>query len=574
MTTSDLKITMAIKPKHPTRKAVDNVLDSRGDLLNIVTVNTAQQAVALMDTSRVALYIDGAYYPVDVDNVQEQIDLVAAGEDPTVEQDLEFGTPGIENFLGIPEDELPIQKNMEAYAGILRGDLIKVLEPNDTYDKRGYYAAITFDTDGASNAGYSEIKLNDENLESSKTIYFGENEEDVLKARFILTAKYTPVNSSAEEGEAAEGEDTAETEEAEAQDILEAIENRLRPLEIILSTNTKLGLPAISVDGKEYQTLQDAIAAISTSGTIRVAKALTLSNYVIIGGGKEITIELDNTTINLELKKYFYVYNGATLNIIGKGTVQELTPYFAPIMLVNTNEASSASVYIGEGVLCAGWSGVFFDKASYNLHAVVDGDLECRNDGSQDGFAFYANGNVKSGSAVLNGHLFGEGFGVYCPANVDVVVSGKVDATQSGVEVKGGSLTIKRTAVINTTCKEVSMTANNNGTVSTGCGVAVAYAVKDRKMDVVIEGGIISGGCAFMQGNPSNIDGALDHTSVKILDGTFASSGEETVKVLEEDGLKNFIYGGEYTHAPEEKFLAPGYEASMGNGRYVVAKKA
>ena len=561
--TSDVKITMAIKPKHPTRKAVDSVLDNRGDLLNLVTVNTAQQAIALMDTCYVAIVVDGSYYPVEVENVAEQLDLVIAGEAPTVEQDVEFGVPGIENFVGAPEEDLPIQKDMKVYAGILKGNLIKIYEPTEAYDKRGYYVSLTFDSAAAGNAGYTEIMLNGEAIADTNLLYLGASELDVAKARFMLTANYTPTNAAAEEDE----------EEVEASLVTEALENRLSPLELILSTNDKVGVPAISVDGKEYSTLQDAIEAISTSGTIHVAKSLNLSDSVTINGGKEIYLELDNATITFAKNKRINVLGGADLSVMGTGAIVEAEPYYAPIMCTNLDPKLEINVYIDKGIKLSGWAGLFYNKASYNINAVVDGEIEFKNDGSDDGAGLYVNGNVLSGSCVLNGWIHGEGHGVYCPGNIDLIICSKIEGTQGGVEVKSGTLTIAKTANISTSyVGEATMVANNNGTCSTGCGLAVAYAVVDRQMRVIVNGGTISGACAFMQGNPSKIKGALEHTEVSILDGLFTSSGEEVVKTFEEDGLNKFIMGGKFNKEPDKKFLAPGYTVEMVNGRYTVSK--
>ena len=86
------KILVAVKPKYPTRKATDKVLTkNESNFIDVVEVDVARQVIALLDTSYVAIIKDDQYYPVDVDNVFEQYEHLAAGEDLTVEADEKFG---------------------------------------------------------------------------------------------------------------------------------------------------------------------------------------------------------------------------------------------------------------------------------------------------------------------------------------------------------------------------------------------------------------------------------------------------------------------------------------------------
>ena len=115
---NDTKAFFAVKAKHPTRKAADKILGINGVdgysepgctvkaspdlaiedatvnldeyLVDIIEIKSPRQALAVMDTSYVAIMHEDKFYPVDETNVDEQFALVVAEEAPTVEEDAEF----------------------------------------------------------------------------------------------------------------------------------------------------------------------------------------------------------------------------------------------------------------------------------------------------------------------------------------------------------------------------------------------------------------------------------------------------------------------------------------------------
>lgn len=211
------KIYIAVKPKYPTRKAVDRVLTKNADnFVDIAEANVARQVIAILDTAFVAIVKDDKYYPVDETNVYEQYDLIAAGEEPTVEADINFGVKKLEYFFSIPEEEDAenldkVQDKVQIYNAILSGKLVKIEDYAslgiDAIDKNGYWFAIKFNKSGATNEGYTEVKMHGEEeelVDGVNYIYMGKSQEDVASKVLSVSAEYTPTNAE-EENTADEG---------------------------------------------------------------------------------------------------------------------------------------------------------------------------------------------------------------------------------------------------------------------------------------------------------------------------------------------------------------------------------
>ena len=227
------KIFVAIKPKYPTRKATDKVLTKNEEnFVDIVEVDVARQVIALLDTSYVAIIKDDQYYPVDVDNVFEQYEHLAAGEDLTVEADEKFGIKKLDSFFSVPEEGdaeglEKIQDKVQIYNAILSGKLIKVEDYSklgiEAIDKNGFWFAIKLDKAGAEAEGYSEIKLfgEEEELQDGVNyIYMGKFQEDVASKVISVSSEYTEKEESTEEGGEEDGlapaDESGSTEDGES----------------------------------------------------------------------------------------------------------------------------------------------------------------------------------------------------------------------------------------------------------------------------------------------------------------------------------------------------------------------
>ena len=241
-------VKFAVKPKHPLRKAVDDVLYPHKDFLDIVECGAGAQALTWLKNSHVAIMDDaGKYYPVDEDNILEQFDLVAAGEAPTVEEDAEFGIPKLTAYVTDPitggetaeSDVLGvqlghIQDGVEIYNGIATGVLYKVtnytgFNSADVNEQNGYYLVFFNKVADAEAAGYTDQKFfvvggtgnkvtPDEGM---NIIFLGATPADAYKKKLGMTATLT-TKTTADDG----------TEVTNTEEVTVVFENRLRCVDL------------------------------------------------------------------------------------------------------------------------------------------------------------------------------------------------------------------------------------------------------------------------------------------------------------------------------------------------------
>ena len=159
------------------------------------------------------------------------------------------------------------------------------------------------------------------------------------------------------------------------------------------------------LNGIQYDELSMAIAAASSGDAIEIYKSIIVPKTIVINSGKNVVLKLVRG-VTVTINGYFMVTNGS-LTIIGEGTVKEATPYFAPVILKNTDKNISADVYIGSDITLWGWAGLMFDGKSVNLKARCYGHVIGNNDGSDDGAGVYCNGNVLQASMTFVGSTEG-----------------------------------------------------------------------------------------------------------------------------------------------------------------------
>lgn len=545
------KVTVALKPKYPTRRAVDKVIFNDGNFLTMMHDDTIRHILSQFDTCHVAFAYEDKYYPVDVENYVEQYDLISSGEAPTVEAEEKFGVRYINHFVTKSESDLAksIQDDeFETVDGMIFGTLFKVTDYTKSADpsvinKNGYWMAIMVDLDAATSEGYSDLKFmeTEESVVNGENIIFmGNDDSAVNKKIFGIFGKLTV------DGETGDVEDRFE------------IYTKTKVLMAADDVNT------IDVDGVGYDTLEKAFASLKgKGGTITVNRSITTDAVVInLDDGKNYTLELMNG-VTVSLGKYIKVSNGCSLDLKGEGTIQETTPYFAPIIPINLDESKYAIVWVDKGITLKGWSGIMVDKASYNVDIYCYGKCVGMNDGSADGSGIYVNGNVKSGSITFSGSTEGTvGNGMYIAGNVNTTVYGAtVVGTISGIEQRAGKIVIGNSRVEGG-MGEPSMKANGSGSTSENCGLAIAQHTSKKPIDVFIyEGATLIGGASFMEGNPQNNPDATKDTTIKVETGTFVGP----VKTLSDTDCTHFLYGGHYTEEPEAKYIAKYHEAVPAN---------
>lgn len=541
------KIYVALRPKYTTRKAVDKILFNEGDFVTIVESNTPRYVLSMFETCHVAFVVDGKYYPVSVDNYEEQYKLLDAGESPTVEEDENFGIKKIENFVTYPDTEVAsaIQENALFEHGILIGTLLKVTNYKEAPDptnitKNGYWAVFKFDLASAEAEGYSELKLFDTEdpiVDGDNFVFMGSNEDEVNKKIFTIIGKLTV------------GGETGDVEQ---------IFINLFKAKIL---NEADAINAIDVDGQGFDNLYDAFAFLKgKGGTITVNKSCEVpkGKNINLNDGKDYTLRIYNGA-TISLGRYISLSNNCYLNVVGYGVLKETNPYYAPIVMINTDNTKTANLYIDTDITLMGWTGIFVDKASYGINIVCRGTCVGQNDGYSNGAGVYVNGVVKDGVMTFSGSTEGTaGAGMYIAGNFKVVIYGaRVIGSDIGIEQRAGKLYIVDSRIEGGTEEEATMTPNGSGSTSENCAVAIAQHTTKFPIDVIIRSSTLIGNAAFFEGNPQNNPDATKDTSIVIESGAFVGD----IKTLADTDCTGFLYGGHYSKEPDAKYIAKGYEA-------------
>lgn len=548
-------VRIAIKPKYPTRKATDKVLFNDGNFVDCIDEHSTRQLLSLLDTAHVALISeDGKYYPVDKDNYEEQYKLADSGETPTVEADEKFGVKKMEEFITAPTDNADAAKiqNCTIYNGIIAGQLLKVTNyltmDDERFDKNGYWLMFNYDKTAAEKEGYSNAHLlmGDELADGSNLIYFGENESLISNTIIAIESTLTVDDKSG--------------------DNLATFNNSLYG-EVLIASDDE---PYIAIGENSYDDLASAIASATAGDTIIINKSIVVNKTISIS--KDIVIKLQNSAV-VTINGYFAIKSGK-FTVIGNGTIKEATPYFAPVILMNEDENNSVDAYIGIGVTLWGWAGLMFDKKSVNISATCCGHLIGNNDGSDDGAGFYCNGNVKEGSFTFTGTTKETvGHGMYIAGNLKNTISGAyIEGTQTGLEIRAGSLDISNSKVVSLSSAEPAMVANGNGTTSTAVGLAVAQHTTKKDMTVSINNCTLSGPAAFMEGNPQNNPDCTKQMNIAIAGDSVLNGKVLTLDPAND--CKNFVYETRCSVKPDDAYIANGYEATETfTGTFDIAKK-
>lgn len=550
-------IRIAIKPKYPTRRATDKVLFNEGNFLDVIDEYSDRHILSILDTAHVAL-IDtaGKYYPVNKDNYKEQFALAVAGEAPTVDADEKFGVKKMENFITASTSETAKKiQDCAIYNGILTGQLFKVTDfkkiGDEKIDKNGFWMMFEYDKAGAEAEGYSKAHIileSEELVDGTNYIYFGTDDASLNSAFFCIYSTLTVDGKSG--------------------DNLTTFDNSLIG-KVLIDTDD---LPNCMLNGVQYDDLSTAIAAASSGEAIEIYKSITVPKTIVINSGKNVVLKLVHG-ITVTINGYFMVTNGG-LAIIGEGTVKEAKPYFAPVIMKNTNENISVDVHIGADITLWGWAGLMFDGKSVNLNASCYGHVVGNNDGSDDGVGVYCNGNVLHASMVFAGSTEGTvGSGMYLAGNIESTISNSIiEGTANGIELRAGTVNIRNSKVISTNAGEPSMNANGNGSTAENIAFAAAQHTTKKNVNVIIDNCTLTGSAAFMEGNPQKNPEATKQTTIVIKNGTTLNG---KVLTLDPDNdCKNFIYDARCAEEPDEKYLAKGYKTEKNfTGTFEVVKE-
>ena len=351
-----------------------------------------------------------------------------------------------------------------------------------------------------------------------------------------------------------------------------------------------------AVNGAQYDTLAEAIAAAGEDGMIVLQKDTTLSNlYINMDGitldldGKKITISGDSTgnaitffgtgiTIRDGTISDQRTANGKTTMSIG--VQQEITLTNVDLTFANaldeTNTETSPS-NIGVIVNCGTLnidgtttiSAMASEESTFRSVGVIligndaDGSVEFNMSGSSSIktglFGISGDGSNGRGGTIINisesaSVSASNGWGIYHPQNGVMKISGNANISGlTGIEIRSGTLVIDGGSVTSV-ATEFNEEVNGNGggpTINSGVAVAVSQHTTDLPITVTINNGTLTGIKALYEVDLQNE--SVSNIAISVKGGVFDGS-------VSSENVTQFISGGSFTEAPDAACIAQDYE--------------
>lgn len=552
-------ISLVVKPKYPTRRAVEYTLFDEGQLIDSFEIENEIQAIGLLDTAHVALYVDGVYYPLhNSAEIEEQYSLVKEGETPTVESEDGFGILKLNNFVSIPEEGMEsIQRDVVKSGNNLYGILYQVSNyenlGNTDINANGYWVAFDFDMDAATTEGYSEIIIGNDEVEvksGTNYIFLGNTKEAAELYDIRMNAKLT----------------ITEGEESETVDI----DDGLKKYFIYSDSEDKA---SIEVDGKAFDgTIEEAFAAAKSNSTVTINKSCEMNSSIVID--KAINLDLYANITFAKSKAIFEVHNGGSLVIIGHKNGVSLTeakPYYGSVVVKNDSAEGLATAYV-ENVELTGWCGAMFKNGNIGPAQITL--VNCKINGLDHssggtGCGAYIHGQVKNASLIIDGcKIESSGTGVFQAGYSDTIVTNsEFICGETGTEVRAGNFNAYKSKFICTSEDETTMTPSGSGTTTISAGFAVAQHTTKRHIGIVLKECVLIGKSAFIEGNPQGNPKATEDTELTFINNTF--KGTIKTNNPEEDCVE-FLKDGLFSEKPEAIYVAKEYIAKKAGAKYEV----
>ena len=279
-------------------------------------------------------------------------------------------------------------------------------------------------------------------------------------------------------------------------------------------------LKKVAANGGEYVLQSDM--AFTEPLVVEGDMTLDLNGHSITAEGETLNKEL-NTSDALVL-----VRRGAklTINVSSKGMgsidTGEKEAIYAAVKLTDTNDGASgdvATLVVNGGVLKGYYYGISGNGTRHNTAITVNG------------------GTIGAYS----------GTGIYHPQDgVLEVTGGEISGTQTGIEMRSGSLNVSGGRILSTAA-EFTAEANGNGTTISGAAVAVSQHSTNLDLSVAITGGVFDGVYALYEKDFQD-DTARDKISLSVTGGTFNGS-------VYSDNCENFVSGGTFSDPSALKYL-------------------
>ena len=297
------------------------------------------------------------------------------------------------------------------------------------------------------------------------------------------------------------------------------------------------------------------------SGTVNVNMNEDYNGSIVLRSGVTANLNLGGKTIQFD-KQALDVYGNLTLSN-GNVCVENSNPENT-IAAIWVNKSAHLVVEKDATITATGKSfGIGYWSDCDSAEDTVKGTVKGAN-------GITMNGNIgaeTSNKLVLDGATIKvDGHAIYQAGGADTsftLNNSSITGGSTGIEVRAGNLSVNNCTITGGDIFRVS--PNGNGTTTDGVGIAIAQHTTKQPINVVVNGGTISGKYALYESNPQNNDAdAISQVKLSIAGGTF------TGDVYSQD-IDGFITGGTFSSKPDASYIASGYEA-VGGGAYTVQR--
>lgn len=288
---------------------------------------------------------------------------------------------------------------------------------------------------------------------------------------------------------------------------------------------------SMTVDGVEYATASEAIAAVGEGGTVKMSGGLSADEVII--ADKKFTLDMNNTVIVDDEKTPVSVTATGDLTLTGNGNV-ECNKHGLPAV------SNKGKMTIENGSYTR-----TVDEKNNSFYTMVNHGEMVINDG-----IFEAPGVVSS--MIENGYQ-----------DFDKQYVAGQSAEYPSLTVNGGTYINAFYAIKN----------DDNGKLYINGGNFYG-TIFHNGYEMIINGGNFNVTDGSYNIGMRKLNDSMNAGTIEINGGTFVSNGSCNMKVNAGDEPSVTIKGGKFSHEVPEKYIADGYEQTIVNGYYEVSKKA
>lgn len=345
------------------------------------------------------------------------------------------------------------------------------------------------------------------------------------------------------------------------------------------------GEVAAAVDGVEYATLNEALAAATDGQTVKVLANTTMTTGRV--EGISITLDLNGCTVEADNRAFNVVGGGRlTLDDTAGGGVLKVNKVGSTLSLGIVTGSKGSAVMKG-GTLEVPEYGIYATnddtgayvslqggliKAAYGICAIGNGTehsakVEVSGGEVQAGiFGFGTNGSKGNGGVdfVMTGGAITstaeDAPALYLPAYYSTAtITGGTITGGTGIEIRAGELTVSGDAQISGV-GPLESNPNGSGSTSSGAGIAIAQHATKQPINVTVSGNAkVVGTVALHESNPQKNDSeAIEQVKIAVTGGTLETSAPDAAQAVYSEDCTGFVAGGAFNTELPVAVLADG----------------